>query len=157
MSQKKFRNKLRRRLASELHSVVEPADRAAVEAHILEVACWERAQIAREIALVRQEAERRYQAAVWNGYHLLKVGNSWVRAPVEENRLKGVPNAQVVALDPPPCAPEHPIAISSDPAAEDQIPARRKTSRVLEAASAAGGGHKEPDIERRPSQDPAQD
>lgn len=47
-------------------------DQPAVEAHVLEVARWEREEIARQIAGVRQEAERRYQAATWQGYRLKK-------------------------------------------------------------------------------------
>jgi hypothetical protein len=56
-----------------------------VESHILEVARWEREEIARQIARVRREAERRLQAGAWHGCRLGKQGRSWARVPAQED------------------------------------------------------------------------
>jgi hypothetical protein len=82
------------------------ADQPAVEAHLLEVARWERAEIARAIARVRQDAERRYQAPVWRGYRLKKVGRTWLRMPAQ-GALSGIPEeASAVSTEPTRSAPE---------------------------------------------------
>ena len=89
------------------------ADQPAVEAHLLEVARWERAEIARAIAQVRREAEGRYQAPVWHGYRLKKVGRTWVRMPAQEALFAIPEEASAVSPDPTLSAPEQVITSSA--------------------------------------------
>ena len=113
-------------------------DQAAVEAHILEVARWERQEIARQIALVRQEAERRYQAAAWHGYHLEKGGRSWERTPAQESLFVTPPQSSTVSPNDCACVPEEAFANSSQSTVpEDQIPVR--DGRQREPADAPSG------------------
>jgi len=127
-------------LLAESYTVVPTDDQGAVEAHILEVARWERAEIARQIALVRQEAERRYQAAVWHGYHLGKDGRSWERAPAQENLFDTPQPSPTVSPDNPACVPEDVFASSSPIAVpENQIPVFGEERRTPAAASSGTG------------------
>jgi hypothetical protein len=105
-------------------------DQAAVEAHILEVARWERQETARQIALVRQEAERRYQAAAWHGYHLEKDGRSWERAPAQESLFETPQPSTTESPDNCARVPEEAFASSSPISVTDnQIPVRDEMSR----------------------------
>jgi len=105
-------------------------DQAAVEAHILEVARWEREEIARQIALVRQEAERRYQAAAWHGYHLEKDGRSWERAPAQASFFDTPQSSPTVPDDNRACVPEERFSRSSPVTVhEDQNLARDENPR----------------------------
>ena len=109
------------------------ADRGAVEGHILEVARWEREEIARRTAQVRREAERRLQAAAWHGCRLQKEGRSWACVPAQEE-LFAPPVPPAAACDPPPCAPENAFTDSSPaPAAGNN--GRGKENEVEAAAS----------------------
>jgi len=105
-------------------------DQAAVEAHILEVAHWERQEIARQIALVRQEAERRYQAAAWHGYHLEKEGRRWERAPAQETLFNKQLESPGVSPDHRARVPEEAFASSSQTSVpKNQIPVRDEEPR----------------------------
>jgi hypothetical protein len=98
-------------------------DQTAVEAHILELARWERQEIARQIAVVRQEAERRYQAAAWHAYHLEKEGRSWERAPAQENLFDTPPQSPTVSPSDRAFVPEEAFPNSSQSSiAENQNP-----------------------------------
>ena len=105
-------------------------DQAAVEAHILEVARWEREETARQIALVRQEAERRYQAAAWHGYHLEKEGRSWGRAPAQASLFDTPQSSPTVSHNNRACVPEEGFSSSSPITVhEDQNLARDENPR----------------------------
>jgi len=121
------------------------ADQPAVEAHLLEVARWERAEIARAIARARQEAERRYQALVWNGYRLQKVGRTWVRMPAPE-ALSTVPHeASAVSPDPPLSMPDQAFTSpASMPVPNTPGPTRGGNPRVPEATPPVVGGESSP-------------
>jgi len=115
-------------------------DQDAVEAHILEVARWERQEIARQIALVRQEAERRYQAAAWNGYHLEKSGRSWERASAQESPVEKQPQSLTTSPTDRACVPEEAFASSSQISLpENHSPVRAEKLRVAAEASCSSG------------------
>ena len=95
------------------------ADREAVENHILEVARWEREEIARQTARVRREAEHRYQAAAWHGCRLGKESRTWTCVPAQEVLFSQPCESPAAASDPPPDEPENSFTNSSpSPAAE---------------------------------------
>jgi len=85
------------------------ADREAVETHILEVACWEREEIARQIARVRQEAEQRLEAATWHSCRLKKEGRSWTCAPAQEDLFTVPQEPSPAPGDETACEPEKPF------------------------------------------------
>ena len=90
------------------------ADQAAVEAHILEVARWEREEIARQTARVRREAERRLQEGTWHGCRLGRDGRNWARVPAQLNLFSD--NGQ------PPTEPENSFPNSSPNAPPEVCP-----------------------------------
>jgi hypothetical protein len=108
------------------------ADREAVESHILEVARWEREEIARQTARVRREAERRYQAAAWHGCRLGKEGRSWACVPAQQELFAASQEPPTAASDASPGEPENSFTDSSPaPAAE---PRDCSENREAEAA-----------------------
>jgi hypothetical protein len=109
-----------------------------VEAHILEVARWERQEIARQIGVVRQEAEWRYQSAARHGYHLEKEGRSWERAPAQESLFDEHPQSPTASLNNRACVPEEAFAnFSQISVPENQTPVRAEKPR--EPADAPSG------------------
>jgi hypothetical protein len=116
------------------------ADQLGIEAHLLEVARWERAEIARAIARVRQEAERRYQAPVWHGYRLKKMGRAWVRMPAQETLFAMPQEASGVSPDAPLSESEQAITSSACmPGSKTPCPTRGGNPPVREAAPAEAG------------------
>lgn len=111
-------------------------DQTAVEAHMLEVARWQRAEVARRIALVRKEAEQRYQAPSWHGYRLGKVGHTWARVPAHDGLFAAAQNAGSAFPDPTRCLAAHLCGSSTPlPKSENQSPDQEKGARPPEVAA----------------------
>jgi hypothetical protein len=128
------------------------ADQPAVETHLLAVARWERAEMARCIARVRREAERRYRDPVWHGYRLGKVGRSWERVPAQEDLFAAPRNASAA----PTGASEDSVAsAASMPVRKDHGENPRPPDDVRAAAGAessacANGFHRDECREAKP-------
>ena len=112
-------------------------DREAVESHILEVARWEREEIARQTARVRREAERRLQTAAWHGCRLGKEGRSWACIPAQEELFAAPQEAPAAASDPPACEPENSFTDSSPWPEQGDRSAAREPAAVTSKDSAA--------------------
>ena len=113
-----------------------PDDQTAVEAHMLEVARWQRAEIAHRIALVREEAEHYYQVPSWHGYRLGKVGHTWVRVPAQDSLFATPRDVGSVSPDRATCIPDTVCASSSVLAVSgDQTPDQKDGARTPETAA----------------------